>query len=85
MKIEVLGPGCPKCAALADNVRTVAEKLGVQYELTKVTDIMEIMKYGVMITPALIIDGEVKVTGKAGTEEELTAILTTAGAKKRGD
>ena len=84
MKIEVLGPGCPKCAALASNVKAAADKLGLRYELNKVSNIMEITKYGVMVTPALVIDGEVKLSGKAATEAELTAILTTA-LSKEGD
>ena len=84
MKIEVLGPGCPNCAALARNVKATADKLSLQYELTKITDITEIMKYGVMMTPALVIDGEVKSSGKVRTEEELTKILTEAGSKEPG-
>ena len=82
MKIEVLGPGCQKCTALAANVKTAADGLGLQYELGKVTNIMEITKYGVMVTPALVIDGEVKLSGKAASEAELTAILTTALEEK---
>lgn len=78
MKIEVLGPGCRKCAALASNVQAAAEKLGLQYELNKVTNIVEITRYGVIVTPALVIDGDVKLSGKAGSEAELTTILTTA-------
>ncbi len=78
MKIEVLGPGCPKCAALASTVKAAADKLGLQYELSKVTNIMEITKYCVMVTPALVIDGEVKVSGKVPTEAEITTVLTSA-------
>ncbi|UCE61621.1 MAG: TM0996/MTH895 family glutaredoxin-like protein [Phycisphaerales bacterium] len=81
MKIEVLGPGCPRCNALAANTKAAADKLGLQYELSKVTNIMKITEYGVMATPALVIDGEVKLAGKAATEDELTAILNTALAK----
>ena len=82
MKIEVLGPGCPRCSALAAGVKAAADRLGLEYELSKVTDILEITKYGVMVTPALVIDGEVKLSGKAASEAELTAILTAALADK---
>ena len=76
MKIEVLGPGCPKCAALASNVKAAADKLGLQYELSKVTNIMEITKYGVMMTPALVVDGEVKVSGKVPSVEEIQRMIS---------
>ncbi len=82
MKIEVLGPGCQKCTALAANVKTAADRLGLHYELSKVTNIMEITNYGVMVTPALVINGEVKLSGKAASDAELTIILTSALAEK---
>ena len=82
MKIEVLGPGCQKCTALAANVKTAAERLGIQYELNKVTNVMEFAKYGVMLTPALVIDGKVRLSGKAASDAELTSILTTVLAEK---
>ena len=85
MKIEVLGPGCPRCQALAAGVKAVADRLGLEYELNKVTNIMEITKHGVMVTPALVIDGEVKLSGKAASEAELTTILTTALSKESGN
>jgi small redox-active disulfide protein 2 len=81
MKIEILGPGCAKCNMLAASAKAAADKLGVQYELKKVTNIMEITKYGIMTTPALVIDGKVKLSGRAATEAELTTILTTALAE----
>ena len=84
MKIEVLGPGCPRCTALAAGVKAAADRLGIQYELKKVTNIMEITNYGVMATPALVIDGKVKLSGKGATEPELTTILTDALAEKEG-
>lgn len=77
MKIEILGTGCPKCAQLAANARAAAEKLGVAYELAKVTEINEIMKRGVMLTPALAIDGKVEVSGKVADEAEITTMLTS--------
>ncbi len=82
MKIEVLGPGCQKCTALAANVKTAADRLGLQYELIKVTNIPALTNYGVMVTPALVIDGEVKLSGKAASDVELTTILTSALAEK---
>ena len=70
-KIQVLGTGCPKCKQLAQNAETAARELGIEYELEKVTDISDIMKFGVMMTPALVVDGQVKVVGKVLSPEEL--------------
>jgi small redox-active disulfide protein 2 len=78
MKIEVLGPGCPKCKTLAANAETAAQKLGVEYELCKVTQIVDIMARGVALTPALVIDGEVKSVGKVLSEADITTLLTSA-------
>lgn len=78
MRIEVLGTGCPKCTTLAANVEAAANKLGVPYELCKVTAIKDIMQRGVMVTPALAIDGQVKSAGKVLSEAEITTLLTTA-------
>ncbi len=75
MKIEVLGPGCPKCQTLAANAKAAAEKLGVAYDLVKVTDLNKITQYGVMMTPALVVDGVVKVAGKVAGEDEIGALL----------
>jgi small redox-active disulfide protein 2 len=63
-KLQILGPGCPKCRQLAENVEAAAKALGIDYQLEKVTDVNEIMKFGVMTTPGLVVDGEVKVVGK---------------------
>lgn len=63
-KLQVLGTGCPKCKKLAENTEAAAKELGLEYSLEKVTDINEIMKFGVMMTPALAVDGVVKVVGK---------------------
>jgi len=82
MKLEVLGPGCPKCHAMAESVKAAADKLGLEYEFEHVTDITKIVSYGVMMTPALVIDGQVKCSGKAKKEAELTAMLTEALANK---
>jgi len=75
MKINILGTGCPKCTQLAERAQTAAEELGLDYELVKVTDITDIMKFGVMMTPALVIDGEVKVVGKVPSVEDIKKIL----------
>ena len=75
MKIQILGTGCPKCKKLAENAEAAAKELGIDYELEKVTDIVEIIKYGVMITPGLAIDGKVKLSGKLASEKELIKIL----------
>lgn len=78
MKIEILGTGCPKCKTLAANADKAAKGLGIQYELCKVTQIQDIMKRGVMMTPALAINGEVKSVGKVLSEAEVTSLLTGA-------
>lgn len=78
MKIEILGTGCPKCTALAANAEKAAKTLGVPYELSKVTQLSDIMKRGVMMTPALAINGEVKSAGKVLSEAEITTLLTSA-------
>ena len=74
-KIQILGTGCPKCKKLAENAEAAAKELGIEYQIEKVTDINEIMKFGVMMTPALAVDGKVKVVGKAVSVEELKEIL----------
>lgn len=71
MKIQVLGTGCPKCKQLAENADAAAKELGVEYELEKVTDINDIMGFGIMMTPGLAIDGEVRMSGKVATVEEI--------------
>ena len=75
-KIQILGTGCPKCKKLAENTETAAKDLGIQYEIEKITDINEIMKFGVMVTPALVVDGQVKVAGKVPSVEEAKSLLT---------
>jgi small redox-active disulfide protein 2 len=71
MKIQVLGTGCPKCKQLAENADNAAKEMGVEYELEKVTDINDIMGFGIMMTPGLAIDGEVKMSGKVATVEQI--------------
>jgi len=71
MKIEILGIGCPKCKKLHELAEEAVKELGASAEITKVTDINKIIDYGVMVTPALVIDGEVKVAGKISSKEEI--------------
>ena len=75
MKIQILGTGCPKCKKLAETADAVAQELGLDYELEKVVDINDIMQMGVMMTPALAVDGQVKVAGKVPSAEEIKALL----------
>jgi thioredoxin 1 len=74
-KLKILGTGCAKCAALAANTEAAAKELGVAYELEKVTDLQRIMAFGVMTTPALVVDGVVKVAGKVPAAKEIKAWL----------
>lgn len=75
MKIQILGTGCPKCKLLAETADKAATELGLTYELEKITDINQIMNFGVMLTPALAVDGKVKLTGKVPSVEELKKLL----------
>lgn len=73
--IRVLGTGCPKCKKLAENAESAAKEMGIEYEMVKVTDINAIMGFGVMVTPALIIDDDLKVAGKLPSVEEVKKML----------
>jgi small redox-active disulfide protein 2 len=73
--IKILGTGCPKCRALAENAQAAVDELGLDSEIEKVTDITRIMEYGVMMTPALAVDGELKSSGKVLSVAEIKAIL----------
>ena len=75
MKVAILGSGCAKCRELEQRTRQALEELGKDAEVVKVTDINEITAYGVMFTPALAVDGEVKVSGKLPSVELLEEIL----------
>ena len=75
MKIEVLGAGCAKCKTLYENVKRALEESGKEAEVVKVEDIPSIMKYGVMSTPALVVDGQVKFSGKLASAAEIMAML----------
>ena len=74
-KIQVLGTGCPKCKKLAQDAEAAAQALGIEYELEKVTNIEDIMRFGVMMTPALVLDGRVAVQGKVPAAAELKELL----------
>ena len=74
-KLQILGTGCAKCKKLAENSEAAAKALGIEYTIEKVTEISEIMKFGVMMTPALVVDGVVKVVGKAPDAEAIKAML----------
>jgi len=76
MNIKVLGTGCQKCKTLENITKDVVAKLGIDATVTKVEDIVDIMNYGVMLTPALVIDEKVVLKGRIPSEEELTKILT---------
>ena len=73
--LQVLGTGCPKCKKLAENAEAAAKAMGIEYEIQKVTDINDIMKLGVMMTPALAVDGTVKVCGKVPSPDEIKKLL----------
>ena len=75
MKIEVLGTGCPKCQATVRNAEQAIKELGIQAEVVKVEDLSEITARGVMVTPALAIDGEIKCSGRIPTVEEIKGWL----------
>lgn len=75
MKIEILGSGCPKCEKTEANVKKALEALGVEAEVTKVTDRDEIVERNVMMTPAVAIDGEVAVSGKVPRVGQLKSLL----------
>lgn len=74
-KIQVLGTGCPKCKKLAESAELAAKELNLEYELIKVTDINEILDFGVMSTPGLAVDGNVKVTGRVPSVDEIKKLI----------
>ncbi|HNS33066.1 MAG TPA: thioredoxin family protein [bacterium] len=75
MKIEILGTGCPKCKTLTANAETAVRELGIEAEIIKVTKLTDIMNYGVMMTPALAVDGQVKSAGKVLSAEQIKKLL----------
>jgi small redox-active disulfide protein 2 len=75
MKIQILGTGCPKCKTLMANAEEAVRTLGVEARIEKVDKIAEIMRFGVMITPALVVDGEVKAAGKVLSAAQIEELL----------
>ncbi len=75
MKLQILGTGCAKCSSLAAATEQAAQALGLDYQLEKVTDLKEIMSFGVMMTPALVVDGKVKVAGRVPPVDDLKRLL----------
>ena len=74
-KIQILGPGCPKCKKLTEESEKAAKEMGLEYEIEKVSDVKEIMKFGVFSTPALVVDGKVKSVGKILDARQIKDIL----------
>ncbi|OGF24642.1 MAG: redox-active disulfide protein 2 [Candidatus Eisenbacteria bacterium RBG_19FT_COMBO_70_11] len=74
--IEVLGPGCQKCKVLFEHAEQAAKELGLEFEIKKVTDISAIMGYGVLSTPALVVNGELKLAGRVPSAEQLKGFLS---------
>ena len=77
-KLQVLGTGCAKCTKLAEMTEAAARELGMDYTLEKVTDITAIMQMGVMMTPALAVNGQVKVTGRVPSSDEIKKIIVAS-------
>ena len=75
MKIQILGTGCPKCKRLMANVEAAVKTLGIEAQIEKVEKIMDIMKFGVMTTPALVVDGQVKIAGKVLSADDIKKLL----------
>ena len=75
MEIKILGTGCPKCKTLEKLTREVVEQNGIDATVTKVEDIMEIMKFGVMTTPALVVNGKVEIKGRVPSADEIKQVL----------
>ena len=84
MRIQMLGTGCEKCRRLTENAEAAARELDVPYELEKVTDIQQIMAFGVMRTPALAVDGVVKIAGKVPSPQEIKPLLGRASRSSHG-
>ena len=80
LKIQILGTGCPKCNQLEANAREAVARLGLEAEVLKVSDLSEIMSFGVMITPALAVGGEVKAKGRLLSVEEIVDLLPPSSA-----
>ncbi|GIU74382.1 MAG: thioredoxin family protein [Bryobacteraceae bacterium] len=75
MKIQILGSGCAKCNQLKENAEAAARELGIAYEVEKITDFREIARMGALVTPALAIDGRLKLVGRVASPEEIKPLL----------
>lgn len=75
MKIQILGSGCAKCNQLKESAETAARELGIEYEIEKITDFKEIARMGALVTPALAIEGRLKLVGRAASPEEIKPLL----------
>jgi small redox-active disulfide protein 2 len=75
-KFQILGTGCPKCKKLTELTEEAAKSLNLKYELEKVTDIKDIVAFGVMMTPTLVVDGKVKVSGRIPSVEEIKKLIS---------
>jgi small redox-active disulfide protein 2 len=73
--LKILGTGCPKCQKLTETAEAAAKEMGIEYQIEKVTEISKIMEFGIMVTPALVVDGEVKVSGKVPGVDEIKTML----------
>lgn len=75
MKLQILGTGCAKCKQLTDATTAAADRLGLEYEVEKITDFLRFADFGVMVTPALLVDGKLKVAGKVPSDADLERML----------
>jgi len=80
LRLQILGTGCPKCKLLAEHAERAARELGLDYELEKVTDIEKIFEFGVVATPALVVDGAITVFGHVPTTTRIKEVLAGRGA-----
>ncbi|MFN8573067.1 MAG: thioredoxin family protein [Gemmatimonadaceae bacterium] len=78
MKVEILGTGCARCQQLTANAKAAIDQLGVNAELVKVEDVPSIMAYGVLRTPALVVNGQVRASGRVATADEIAQLITQA-------
>lgn len=74
-KLQILGTGCSKCKRLTEHVEQAAKQLGIEHQIEKITDIEQIVSFGVMMTPALAVDGQVKVSGSVPSVEEIKRLI----------
>jgi len=81
MRIQILGTGCTKCKNLTENARKAVEESGVEADIEKVEDIKEIMKFNILMTPGLVIDGEVKAAGRVLSTEDIKKLIVASGGK----